>query len=155
MLSPMNNILTNSIMLKTYPNISLSKMLLMILAVIVACVVVLVWNILTFGILGGILFSFMHIVFGLLAEISIAALIIMVLFFGILYLFGAFSVGGTGTASGGNPHTVRDVNSGESFHVIERNGTLYLDSGGRSGVLRQSDYAGRYIDDSGNDYIAV
>lgn len=129
---------------------------IIIIVTAVICIGVIIWNIFSFGVFTGIRFSFLHLTSGIIAGVSIAALVFGVIIFVILFFFGAFSITDSGgTASGGIPHTVRDVNSGESFHVIEMNGTLYLDSGGRSGVLRPSDYAGRYIDDSGNDYIAV
>lgn len=122
------------------------------IATVVMCVVVAVWNIITYGILGGLFFSVVHIVLGLIASFGI----VLVIFIGIaavaLYLFAGGSAGGSSASSSSAPEYVRDPATGETVRVEKgANGELYV--GGTSTVLRQGDYAGEYIDSNGNRYI--
>ncbi len=124
---------------------------LFIVLTIVMCIAVAVWNIITYGILGGLLFSLVHIVTGLIAGISIAALVFFAIVGVVVYFFaGTLSVGNSSSSA---PEFVRNPDTGETVPV-ERgaNGELYIM--GTSNVLRSSDYSGRYFDDNGNQYIS-
>lgn len=127
------------------------KMIAIITAVV--CLVVLLWNMKSFGIIYGVMFSVMHICFGLLASVAISALAIVAVVGVVLMLFGGMSGGSvTSTSSTSTPEYVRNPDTGELIYVEKGvNGELYIE--GTSTVLRQSDYSGRYIDSNGNEYI--
>jgi|GEM_PF-3025401 len=123
-----------------------------IAATVIISVIVLVWNLFTFGIFGGLLFSFVHIVAGVLAGLSVAGLVIAVIALIAVALFGGSS-GSIGSGSSQSVDNVRNLQTGEVFHVTKGvNGIMYING---STILRASDYAGRFIDDNGNQYIAV
>lgn len=127
-------------------------LLIFVIAAVVLCLVILIWNIVTYRFFAGILFSVVHIVAGLLAGMSIAALVLVIVLLVLLFLFG-----GAGASAGGSgvPSRVRDVNNGMTYQVVTgANGEAYIEDNGRSCILRSSDYSGRYIDDYGNEYVA-
>lgn len=124
-----------------------------LIASVICAVGVTIWNIVSMGFLRGLLFSVVHIVVGFLAGMSIVAVACVVLFIGIISLFGGLSGGLGGSSSSGSvPEYVRNLNTGESYYVTERNGVLWLDECGV--IIRPSDYSGRFIDDNRNEYIA-
>lgn len=125
------------------------KLILLITAVI--AIAVMIWNILTYRPIAGLLFSVMHIGAGLFAGVSIAAVIIMAIFFIILAFFGGSS-SGTGS-SGSIPSIVIGENDGCYYHVVQgANGEYYVDGPSGSSPIRNGDYANRYIDSAGNRY---
>lgn len=118
----------------------------------VACIVVLIWNVKSFGVIFGIRFSIMHICFGLFASVAISALAIIAVIGVVLMLFGGAS-SSTSSSSSSTPEYVRDPDTGELIYIEKGvNGELY--KAGTSEVLRQSDYSGRYIDSDGNDFLS-
>lgn len=118
----------------------------------IMCVVVAIWNIITYGILGGFVFSIVHIVVGMIAGISIAALIFCAIA-GIVIFFFAGASSSESSSGSSTPEYVRNPNTGEMVAVEKgANGELYIM--GTSNVLRSSDYSGRYFDDNGNQYIS-
>lgn len=118
----------------------------------VVCIIVSVWNIFTYGIIGGLMFSLIHIVFGVTASLGVSALIFIGFALVLLFLFAGGSSVQT-SSSGSAPSLVRDVNNGQVYHVVKGvNGELYIEDHGRSSVLRFSDYSGEYFDDYGNRY---
>lgn len=117
----------------------------------VMCVAVLVWNVLTYGILGGLMFTVVHIVFGVLAGLGIAAFVFIAIAAVALALFAGGSTGGSSSSSSVLEY-VRDPSTGEIYDVEKGvNGELYI--AGTSNVLRKGDYSGEYIDSYGNRYI--
>ncbi len=117
--------------------------------------IVLIWNIKTYHILGGICFSFVHGVFGALACLGVGMLVFVGIFL-IVMLFMGESFGSSSTGnSAGAPSMIRDINNGMTYHVKKGvNGELYIEDNGRSCILRNSDYSGRYFDDMGNEYVS-
>ena len=114
-------------------------------------IAVIIWNILTYGIFGGLLFSFVHAVIGLIAGLGVAA-VIMVGVVGLVCYFFFGNDGGTSENSSSAPEYVRNSSTGETFEVEKGvNGQLYIS--GTSNVLRPSDYTGHYIDSYGNYYV--
>lgn len=123
----------------------------------VMCVITVIWNVFTYGILGGLMFSVVHIVVGLIAGIGLAAVALIAVAGIALYLFAGGtaggSTGGSSVSSSSAPEYVRDPATGETVRVEKGyNGELYV--GGTSTVLRKGDYAGEYIDSNGNRYIS-
>lgn len=116
--------------------------------------IVLIWNIKTYHVLGGICFSVVHGVFGALACLGVG----MLVFIGIFLIAMVFLGGSSGTSTGSStssPSMIRDVNNGMTYHVQKgTNGELYVEDNGRSCILRSSDYSGRYFDDMGNEYVS-
>lgn len=126
--------------------------LVLVMTAILSAIVI-IWNLLTYGPLKGLLLSYLHIVGGIVAGLLIASLVLLVV---VLVLFAIF--GGADTSSGGNsgsaPEYVRDLSSGEIFYVTSNaSGDLQIDRGGYI-VICPSDYAGRYYDRHGHSYIA-
>lgn len=121
---------------------------------IIPCIIVAIWDFLVYGPIGGLMFTIVHIVFGVIASLGISALIFIVIAGVVLMFFGG-SVGGSASSSGSSaPSLVRDVNNGQVYHVVKGvNGELYIEDHGRSCILRSSDYSGQYFDDYGNRYV--
>lgn len=120
---------------------------------VVMFIIVTIWNIKSFGILGGIFFSIMHGVLGALACIGIGLLVFVGIFLIIAVFFGGSSGSVTGNSGGsGAPSSVRNIRTGQVYTVSSgANGNLYL--AGTSCVLYPDpDYQGKYYDDQGNDY---
>lgn len=124
----------------------------MVITVILS-IVVTVWNILQFGLVYGLMFSFLHIVGGLATGLVVAGVVFAVIVMVLAAIFGSPSTGGGGTA--GIPEIVEDVNTGEQFHVSNfGNGSIMIDRNGNWVPLRSGDYSGRYLDSYGNTYIS-
>ena len=123
------------------------------IATVITCIATAVWNIFTYGILGGLMFSVVHIVFGLVAGLGIVVLIFVAIA-GVVLFFFAGSSSSAGASSGSSaPDYVRNTATGETVGVEKgANGELYIR--GTSSVLRVADYSGRYFDDNGNQYIS-
>ena len=122
------------------------------IATVAMCIITAVWNILTYGILGGLMFSVVHIVFGLLAGLGIVALVFVAIA-GIALFFFAGSSSSEGASASSAPECVRNTATGETVGIEKgANGTLYIR--GTSSVLRSSDYSGHYFDDNGNQYVS-
>lgn len=116
--------------------------------------IVVIWNIKTYHILGGIAFSVVHGVFGALACLGVGMLVFVGIFL-VAMLFVGGSSGSSTTSSASSPSMIRDVNNGMTYHVQKGvNGELYVEDNGRSCILRASDYSGRFFDDMGNEYIS-
>lgn len=122
-------------------------------ATVIMCIATAVWNVLTYGILGGLMFTVVHIVFGVIAGLGLVALIFVAIA-GVVLFFFAGGSSSSGAASGTSaPEYVRNAATGETVYVEKgANGELYIM--GTSNVLRSSDYSGRYFDDYGNQYIS-
>lgn len=123
----------------------------------VLCVITVIWNVFTYGILGGLMFSVIHVTFGLIAGIGLAAVVLIAVAGVALYLFAGGtaggSAGGSSVSSSSAPEYIRNPNTGETVYVEKgTNGELYIM--GTSTVLRHGDYAGEYIDSNGNRYIS-
>ncbi len=118
---------------------------------IIACVAVSIWNIISYGIMAGPIFSVLHITAGLLCSIIAAAIIIVILFAVAMLFLGADS---TTSSSGASAKEVECLSDGQLYYT-EKNasGQLTLPQRGYA-ILRPSSYAGRFIDDYGNEYIA-
>lgn len=119
--------------------------------------IVVIWNIKTYHILGGIAFSVVHGVFGALACLGVGMLVFVGIFLVVMVFVGASSDPVTGPPSAPStvPSTVRDVKTNMTYHVTKGfNGLPYIEDHGRSCLLRTSDYPGRYFDDMGNEYIS-
>lgn len=117
---------------------------------VVIFVIVAIWNIKSFGILGGILFSIMHGVFGALACIGVG----MLVFVGIFLIIAVFFGGSSNPEGGGSssPSSVRNIRTGQVYTVSSgMNGNLYL-AGTNCVLYPDPDYQGKYYDDQGNDY---
>ncbi|MGN0444517.1 MAG: hypothetical protein ACI4F5_07885 [Acutalibacteraceae bacterium] len=124
-----------------------------LIASVICAAVVTVWNILSLGLFKGLIFSVVHIVIGFLAGMSIIAVAGIALILGIISIFGNFSGGlDNGNTALTVPEYVRNINSGETYYVTEHSGVLWLDECGV--IIRPGAYDGRFIDDSGNEYIA-
>ena len=123
------------------------------IATVITCIATAVWNIFTYGILGGLMFSVVHIVFGLVAGLGIVVLIFVAIA-GVVLFFFAGSSSSAGASSGSSaPDYVRNTATGETVGVEKgANGELYIR--GTSSVLRVADYSGRYFDDNGNQYVS-
>lgn len=124
-----------------------------LIASVICAAVVTVWNILSLGLFKGLIFSVVHIVIGFLAGMSIIAVAGIALILGIISIFGNFSGGlDNGNTALTVPEYVRNINSGETYYVTEHSGVLWLDEYGV--IIRPGAYDGRFIDDSGNEYMA-
>ncbi|MGN1347971.1 MAG: hypothetical protein ACI4VI_03405 [Acutalibacteraceae bacterium] len=124
-----------------------------LIASVICAAVVTVWNILSLGLFKGLIFSVVHIVVGFLAGMSIIAVAGIALILGIISIFGNFSGGlDNGSTALTVPEYVRNINTGETYYVTEHSGVLWLDECGV--IIRPGAYDGRFIDDSGNEYIA-
>ncbi len=126
---------------------------LIIILTVAACIIVSVWNLVSFGPLGSIFFSILHIAGGLIAGFGVAAMVFVV-----IALVAAFFIGGSASSSsgtsGGRPSSVVDVKTGQGYYTdTDASGALRLPEKGNA-ILRPSSYAGRYFDDYGNEYIA-
>lgn len=51
------------------------------------------------------------------------------------------------------PSSLRDLRTGEIFHVSKLDGSPRIDRYGTWVIIRTTDYAGRYRDDYGNEYV--
>ncbi len=131
---------------------------LIIIISIICFVVVSVWNFRTFGPIGGIMFSLMHLVFGALASLAALSIVYLIVFAVVFFFFGKSigePTGGATNSSGGVPEYVRDRSNGMLYHVITgANGSLYIEDNGRNTLLMTDpDYDGCYYDSEGNEYI--
>ena len=126
------------------------------IATAVIVLVVAIMNFKDFGGLGCFVLTFSQCVYGsliVLGVMSIAFLVVAGAAIAIATLFGG---GGdpVGGSSSGVPSSIRDVSTNESFHVTKGvNGTYYVNRYGTDLVIRNSSFAGRYIDDYGNEYV--
>lgn len=110
-----------------------------------------VWNVFTYGIFGGMMFSLMHIAFGLLASAGIVVFVFIAI---AAIVTALFSGGGTESDTGTDeaPEYVIDPETNDVIYVRPGiNGTLYL--GDSSNALRKGSYANEYIDSNGKRYI--
>lgn len=122
--------------------------------VIGTCVLVAVWNLKVYGPIGGIMFTIMHIVFGIVASLGVLSLVFVAIFVIAVYFFGSGGIDGS-SASGSSsvPSTVTNVATNERYHVTKGvNGESYIYLNGNSVILRPGAFAGRFIDDYGNEY---
>lgn len=123
---------------------------------VVMFIIAAIWNIKTYGILGGLCFSLVHGVFGALACIGIGTLVFVGIGLILVLIFGGSGAGSGSSSGSGAPTMIRDVNNGMTYHVVKGvNGELYVEDNGRSCILRSSDYSGRYFDDNGNEYVTT
>lgn len=124
---------------------------------VVLSIIVIVWNILQFGPIGGAMFSFLHIVGGLATGLMLASFVLVAIF-GIATVFIARPgdvIAGNGGASNSIPEYVEDINTREIFYVSKNgDGRLMIDRNGNWVPLFYGDSAGRFTDTSGNTYIA-
>lgn len=111
----------------------------------IMCLIVVIWNCVAYGILGGLIFSFLHIVGGISAGLLIAGFLFMIVVM-IVVLFAAKpEVKKVGSIS--------DTVSGETFDVLtDESGVPYINRGGERLLLHNYD-SGRYYDDYGNIYM--
>lgn len=119
----------------------------------VMCVIVAVWDFLVYGPIGGLLFSYLHILGGIISGLLIASLVFMAFFIILITIIRPLELPSTGS-SGTPPEYVRDLSSGETFYVTSSaSGDLQIDRGGYI-VLYPSGYAGEYVDNYNHRYIA-
>lgn len=132
---------------------------------IIMTFVIVIWNIKSVGFARGLLFSVFHMTAGTIAGWIIGGLLLklipLAIVIGVLYWFfgGKIRLGSGGTTTDNTQHTVyvpemvENVSTGEQFYVTKgaMNDNLYLNNGDI--VIRPSDYAGRYVDKNGNEYI--
>lgn len=119
-------------------------------------IITVIWNINTYGVLGGLCFSLVHGVFGALACIGIGTLVFVGIGLILVLLFG-----GNSSTSSSNcnsiPSTIRDVSNGKTYYTKKGfNNEFYVYGDDRSEtILRSGDYAGYYFDDNGNNYVST
>lgn len=119
--------------------------------VIGACVLVAVWNFKVYGPIGGVMFTVMHVVFGVVASFGVFAVVFMLIFIAVLFLVGKPVDPSTSNSS---PSTVTNVATNERYHVTKGvNGESYINLNGADAILRPGAFAGRFIDDYGNEYM--
>lgn len=134
-------------------NYDLSLGIILILTAVMSIIVV-VWNLLTFGLAKGLLLSYLHIVGGIVAGLMIASFVLLGIVMIIMIFIKPFEMPSTGN-SGSPPEYVRDLNTGETYYVnTNASGELTIDTSNGYRVLRPGDYAGRYVDGFGGSYIA-
>lgn len=126
---------------------------LVVILTVIMCIIVVVWNVMVFGPIGGLFFSFLHIVGGLAAGLLIAGFALMAVVMVVIMLINPFEMPKSG-AGGALPEYVRDVDTGESFYVTTTSGNQPMIDRGDWVVLYASDYAGRYYDSNGHNYIS-
>lgn len=127
---------------------------LVAIACIICCIIVSVWDIKSYGLFIGIMFSILHIGFGALASLAALSLVFLAVFLVLFFFFGG-TLTPPGASGGSNaPEYVRDRKSGMLYHVTSgANGNLYIEDNGRSCLLRADpDFDGVYFDDAGNEY---
>ena len=109
-----------------------------------------IWNFYAAGVFYGLLFSVVHIVTGLFAGLGVGGIVIMGVFVVAVLLIGPLDSGksSSGSASG----YIYDVQTNESFYVNQMNGVQQIQRNGNWVTIRPGVYAGRYIDDYGNEY---
>ena len=122
-----------------------------IILTVITGLVVVVWNILSFGAGYGILFSVLHLAAGFFVGLGIGGIILMGVFIVALLLIRPFDLPG-GSGAGTASSYVHDVQTNESFYVTEMKGVQQIQRNGDWVVIRPGVYAGRYIDDYGNEY---
>ncbi len=130
---------------------------LIVLLTLIMCIIVVVWNLCVYGPIGGLLLSYLHILGGLLAGLFIAAFVLMAVFIVVMLVTGSFNITDTGSSAsgGGAPEYIRDINTNESFYVHDFKGSsMQIIRNGNYIVIYPSDYAGRYHDNYGHNYIA-
>ncbi len=125
----------------------------------VACVIVLIWNLIVFKIKGGILFTILHVVYGAIITVIVAILVeiaVIAIVLGVLWLFfgGVPGGGGEGSSETSVPSYLTDTQTNEQFYTTKGvNGEPCVHRHGQDILIRPSDYAGRYIDSYGNTYV--
>lgn len=126
---------------------------LFIVLTVVTGVIVVIWNFIVYGWIGGIMFSIVHAVFGLLASLGMVSLVMIAIVLVVLFFAGA--VGGSPAgSSGSNVTSVRNVKTGQVYNVsVGANGETYIAGGGR--LYTDEDYSGYYYDSYGNEYTAT
>ncbi len=121
--------------------------------VIGACIFVAVWNFKVYGPIGGIMFTIVHVVFGVVASFGVLSMVFMLIFIVAFFLFGGEIVP-KGTTPSSVPSSVMNVATRERYHVSKgTNGDPYIILNGDWTRLRPGVYEGRYIDDYGNEYM--
>lgn len=126
---------------------------LVLILTAVMCIIVVIWNCMVFGPIGGLMFSFLHIVGGLAAGLLIAGFVLMAVFMLVVMIIKPFEMPTSG-AGGAIPEYVRDVDTGESFYVTTTASNQPMIDRGDWVVLYPGDYAGRYHDSNGHNYIS-
>lgn len=123
---------------------------------VILCAAVFAWNLLTYGLVCGLMFTIMHIVTGFALSLGIAALVFGVAAIAIMSPLAKEAVKvPSPEASGETPDGVCDVNTGENFDImVGANGSLFLNSGGRDSVLYPGESLNSYYDSDGNRYTA-
>ncbi|MBQ2759394.1 MAG: hypothetical protein IJO68_08595 [Clostridia bacterium] len=125
-----------------------------VVSAVIGCIAVIIWNLISFGPIYGILFSIMHIGFGAIASLGVWTLAFIIVFAVAVFLFGGAAM--NNTASGGMPSALIDPSTGQIYDVVKgANGEYYVNRDGSSLMLRNSDFNGTYIDGNGNYYKAV
>ncbi len=126
---------------------------ILLIVEIIACLAVIIWNIISYKVGVGILFSILHVTAGFISGLGAAAIVFVAVFAVAMLLIGGSS-SASSSSSGSRPGYVRDPATGESFYTdTDASGQIRLPERGDA-ILRPSSYAGRYIDDYGNEYIA-
>lgn len=128
---------------------------LIIALTVAACIAVALWNLKVYGLIGGIMFSVVHIVFGVAASLGVLSLVFVAIFVIAIYFFGSgFADGSSSSGTSSVPSTVTNVATQERYHVTRGvNGESYINLNGTDAILRPDVYEGRYIDDYGNNYM--
>ncbi len=127
------------------------------IATVVIVLIVALMNFRTFGALGCFTMTFSQCLYGsliVLGVMSIAFIVVAGAAMAIAMLFGGGGGDPVGGSSSGIPSSIRDVSTNENFHVTKGvNGMYYVNRHGTDVPIRNSSFAGRYIDDYGNEYV--
>lgn len=127
---------------------------IVIIASLAVVLIVAIWNFKSFGILGGLVLTFVHCLYAFLLVLCVMSIAFIILAGAVLFIATAASGSSVTTPSSGSaPSTLRDLRTGEIFHVSKLDGSPRIDRYGTWVLIRSTDFSGRYIDDYGNEYV--
>lgn len=122
----------------------------------IMCIIVIMWNFLSYGLFRGLLLSYLHIVGGIVSGLMIAAFVFLALFMIVMMFVKPFELPSAGN-NGAPPEYVRDLNTGETYYVdTNASGELIINKNGSIRILRPEscmDTEKRYVDGFGGNYI--
>lgn len=134
-------------------DITMPKSIILIASIAVVLIVA-IWNFRVFGIFGGIVLTFVHCLYAFLLVLCIMSIAFIILAGAVLFIATAASGSSATTPSSGSvPSSLRDLRTGERFHVSRLDGSPRIDRYGTWVLIRSTDFSGRYIDDYGNEYV--
>lgn len=136
-------------------DVSNFKTIVVVAAVIIVAFIA-VLNLKDFGVLGCLTMTFSQCLYGALIVLGVMSIGFMLVAGAAIAIATVFGGGTASSASPsrGVPSYLRDVNTNESFHTTKGvNGMPYVCRNGTDIPIRESSFAGRYIDDYGNEYV--